>query len=117
MHEHAAKAVPLITGKHANLRGVAYARGDFTGEHSCDQFVAAGLAQNKRRARDELAATGEQNNVLEEAQSSGAAAVLIVDLAIDMIRVGQVDKFRSRLEEAIVPPVKAHASGDAGVGF
>src|SRR5258708_5251610 len=65
LHEHAAKSVPLIAGQDADLRGVAGAGGDFAGEHSGDEFVAAGLAENEGGGGHELAAPGEKNNVLE----------------------------------------------------
>src|SRR6267378_1643221 len=114
LHEHAAESVALIAGKDADLRGVAHSGGDFAGEHGADELVAARLTQDERSAGHELAATRQKNNVLEEAQSSGAAAVLIVNLAVDVIGVRQVNQFRARLEEAIVPAVEAHARGGAG---
>ncbi len=117
LHEHAAKSVPLIAGQDADLRGVADAGGDFAGEHSGDEFVAAGLAENEGGGGHELAAAGKKNNVLEEAQSSASAAVLIVDLAVHVTGIGQVNQFRARLEEAIVPAVEAHACGGAAMCF
>jgi len=96
---------------------VADAGGNFAGEDGGDEFVAARLAKNKRSAGNELAAAGKENDVFEEAQGTGAAAILVVDLAIDVIRVRQINQFGAMLEEAVVPAVEAHASGGAGPRF
>src|SRR5712671_3327075 len=103
----------LVAGEDANLRRVADARRDFAGEHGGDEFVAAGLAQDEGRSGYKLAATRKKDDVLEEAQRAGSAAILIIDLAIDVIRVGQINQFCARLEKAIVPAVHAHARGSS----
>src|SRR5882762_1132118 len=103
----------LVAGEDANLRRVADAGRDFAGEHGGYEFVAAGLAQDEGRSRDELAATRKKDDVLEEAQRAGSAAILIVDFTIDVIRVRQINQFCARLEEAIIPAVHAHARGYA----
>src|SRR5579864_3189299 len=115
LHEHAAEAVALVAGEDADLRGVADAWRDFAGEHGGDEFVAARLAQNEGSAGNKLSAAGKQDDVLEEAQGAGAAAVLVVDLAIDVIGVGQINQFGARLEKAVIPAIEAHARGRAGL--
>src|SRR5712692_10643459 len=117
LHQHAAEAVSLIAWEDADLRGVADAGGNFAGEDGGDEFVAARLAKNKRSAGNELAAAGKENDVFEEAQGASAAAILVVDLAIDVIRVRQINQFGALLEEAVVPAVEAHAGGGAGPRF
>src|SRR6266404_499155 len=117
LHEHAAEAVSLVTGQDADLRGVADAGGDLAGQHGGDEFIAAWLVKNKGCAWYKLAATGKQNDVFQEFQRAGAAAVLIIDFAVDVICVSQIDQLGARLEIAVVPAVEAHAGGGAGFGF
>src|SRR5216684_4040760 len=105
----------LVAGQDTDLRGVPDARGDFAGEDGGDEFLAAGFVKHERCARHELPATGKQNDVLEKFQRAGAAAVLVVDLAIDVIRVGQIDQLGARFEVAVIPAVKAHARRGAGL--
>lgn len=107
----------MEAGENADLRGVADAGGDFTGEHGGDEFIAAGLAEDQGCAGDELAAAGQENNIFQEFESAGASAVLIVDFAIDMIGVGEVDELGAGIEVAVVPAFEAHAGGRAGAGF
>src|SRR6266704_728323 len=117
LHEHAAETVSLIARQDADLRGVADAGRNLAGEDSGDEFVAAGLVEDEGCARHELAAAGEQDDVLQEFQGPGAAAVLVVDLAIDVIRVGQIDQFGARLEITVVPTRETHAVGGARLGL
>src|SRR6266851_7016867 len=97
--------------------GVAAAGRDLAGEDSGDEFVAAGLVEDEGCARHELAAARQQDDVLQEFQGPGAAAVLVVDLAIDVICVGQIDQFGARLEVAVVPTRETHAVGGARLGL
>src|SRR5258707_3605456 len=117
LHEHAAEAMPLVAGQHADLRGVADTGGDFAGENAGDEIVAAGLVKNEGCAGHELAATGKQNDVLQKFQRAGAAAVLVVDLAVDVTGVSQINQLGARLEVAVIPAVEAHARGSAGFRF
>ena len=109
----AAEPVPLKAGLDADLRGVADAVGHFAGEHGADKFVAAGMAQDEGSAGLKLATTGQQNNVLQEFQRAVARAVLIVDVAIDVIRIRQVNQLGARLEVTVVPAVEAQTGIDA----
>lgn len=90
-HERAAEALPLVARQDADLRGVADAGRDFAGEDGADKIVAARIVEDEGSARNELAAAGEQNNIFEKAKSAGLAAVLIVDVAVDVVGVGEKD--------------------------
>src|SRR5262249_16279289 len=87
---------------------MSYAGTNFAGENRPQQVVAAWLVQNERSPGHEIAATRKQDDVLEKAQRAGLAPVLIVDFAIDMIGVCQVDQPGARIEIAVVPPREAH---------
>src|SRR4029077_15791492 len=80
------------------------------------QVVAPGLAEDEGGAGDELSAAGKQDDVLEEFERAGAAAILVVDFSVNVVGVAEVDEFGAGLEEAIVPAVQAHARGDADAG-
>src|SRR2546427_11026026 len=69
--------------------------------------------QNERRSRDKLSAARKQNNIFQEAQCACFAAVLIVDVAVDVICVSQVNEFGARIKVAIIPSRKAKSSGCA----
>ena len=47
LHHDAAQAVALKTGLHAELRGVAHSRRNFTGQDRANQIVAARMTQNE----------------------------------------------------------------------
>jgi len=115
-HEHAAEAVALVAGQDANLRGVAHAGRDLAGEDRADELVAAGLAQDERGAGDKLTAAGKQDDVFQETQRAGTAAILVVDFAVHVIGVGKIDELGARIEEAVVPTVEAH-SGRGGCAW
>ena len=63
LHEHAAEAVSLVAGHHADLRGVTHAGRDFAGQHGRDELIAARLVEDEGRAGDELPTAGKQNDV------------------------------------------------------
>ncbi len=117
LHQHAAQAVPLITGQDADLRGVADTGRDFTGEYGGDQLFIARLAKHEGCGGDELSTTRKKDDVLEKFESAGAAAVLIVDFAIDVVGVGQVNEFGAGFEVAIVPAVQTPAVETRRTGF
>jgi len=117
LHEHTAEAVALVTGQDAELRGVADAGGDLAGEHGGDEVVAAGLVEHEGGGRDELATAGKQNNVFQEFQGAVAAAVLVVDFAVDVIGVSQKNQLSAGLEIAVRPAVEAQGGGGAGFSF
>ena len=117
LHQHAADAVALIAGEDADLRGVADAGGDFAGEDGGDQIVrGTGLAKDEGGARDELSAAGQQDDVFQEFEGAGFAAVLIVDFAVDVIGVAEIDELGTGLEKAIVPAIQAHACRGVAAG-
>src|SRR5258708_31820515 len=113
VHEHAAEAVALVAGEDANLCGVAHAGGDLAGQDRADELVAAGLPQKERGARHKLAAARKQDDVLQEAQRTGAAAILVVDLAIHLIGLGKIDELGAWIEGAAVPAVQPHSGRSA----
>ncbi len=77
------------------------------------QLVTVRRAQHEGGLRLELAAAGQQDDVLQEFQRAGFAAVLVVDLAVGVIGVGQLDQTRAGGEVAVVPALQAQA-GDGG---
>src|SRR2546422_7299801 len=105
-HERAAQAVSLIAGEDADLRNVAHAGGDFGRQHGSDDLVCDRIAQHERSRRDELAAAGKQNDVLQKLERATARAVLVVDLAVHVIGISQINQFGARLEIAVVPALK-----------
>jgi len=117
VHKHATEAVSLVAGEDAELGGVADAAADLAGEDGGDEVIAAGLMEDERSTGNELAAAGEQDDVFEEAESAGAAAVLVVDFAIDVIGVGKIDELGAGLEIAVVPAADTHAVGSARAMF
>ena len=108
-HEGAAESMALVAGNHAKLSGVADAGRDFAGQHGAEQLIAAGHMQDERRAGNKLAATRKQNNIFQEAQSAGFAAVLVVDIAVDVIGVAEENQFGAGIEVAVVPARNAQA--------
>jgi len=59
--------------------------------------------------RHELPAAGKQDDVLRNFSAPEAAAVLVVDHAINVIRVRQIDQLGARLKVAVIPAVDPHA--------
>src|SRR6266576_3161576 len=104
----------LVARQNADLRGVTDAGGNFASQNCGDELVTSGLVKNEGRGRHELAASGEQDDVLQEFQRAGPAAILIIDLAIDVICVSQIDQLRAGIEKAIAPAVKARGRRRAG---
>src|SRR5271170_4910848 len=90
---------------------------DFACEHCCNEFVAAWFAKHKRSSRHEMAAARQQDDVFQEFQSAGAAAVLIVDFAVDVIRVGEINQLGAGLEVAVIPAVQTHPRRGSGLAF
>src|SRR2546425_6655950 len=113
-HERAAQAVSLIAGEDADLRNVAHAGGDFGRQHGSDDLVCDRIAQHERSRRYELAASGKQNDVLQKLERATARAVLVVDLAVDVIGISQINQFGARLEIAVVPALKTERGREPG---
>src|SRR4030095_15013229 len=67
--------------------------------------------------RNTLSAYGKQNDIFQKAKSARLAAVLIVDVAVDVIGVCQVDELCARVKVAIVPAREPQACGGAGRRF
>src|SRR5260370_29264840 len=107
----------MVAGQDADLRGVSDAGGNFAGQNGGDELLAAGLVKNEGCAWHELAATGKQDDVLEKFQGAGAAAILVIDFSIHVIRVSQIDQLGARLEIAVIPAVEPQARRDAGFRF
>src|SRR5256884_8312201 len=96
----------LKTGQDADLGGVTDTGGDFAGQNGGHQFVASGLVEDKRCPGNKLAASRQQNNVLEKLQRPRAAAILVVDFAVHVIGIGQVNQPGARFEVAVVSASK-----------
>src|SRR5208337_3843543 len=90
-HEKTPQAVSLESWHDANLRSVADTGRDFTGEDRAHQIFAAGMAQDEGGVGHELAAARQENNVFQEFQRAMPRAVLIVDIAINVIRISQIN--------------------------
>ena len=93
------------------------ARRDFAREHGGHEFIAARFMKDKRRARNKLAASGQQNNVLQKFQRPGAAAILIIDFAVHMIRVSQVNELCTGLKVAVIPSSEPQTTRSARFRF
>src|SRR2546429_8319374 len=61
---------------------------------------------DKRCPGNKLAASRQQNNVLEKLQRPRAAAILVVDFAVHVIGIGQVNQPGARFEVAVVSASK-----------
>src|SRR5271155_5836615 len=91
-HERAADAVALVAGHDADLGGMADAFEDGRSKDHGDEAVAADRAHEEGSLGEKLAAAGEDDNVSQEFHAAGFGAVLVVDFAVYMIRVGQLDE-------------------------
>jgi len=120
-HQRAADSISLMAGHHADLGGVADAFGDGGSENHADRAVAGRGTHQEAGFGQELPAAGEQHDVAEEFHSAGFGAVLVVDIAVDVIGVSELNQARGRFEGAIVPGLEAQAAGnllggEAGLG-
>jgi len=111
-HQRAADAVSLMPGHHADLGGVADAFGDGGRENHAHRTIARRGTHQEAGFGQELPAAGQQHDVAEEFHSSGFGAVLVVDVAVDVIGVGQLDQPRRGFEGAIVPGLETQAAGN-----
>ena len=109
-HQGAADAVALIAGHHADLRGVAHSFGDGGGEHHADGAVARRGTHQERSFGQKLAAAGQQHDIAQKFHAAGFAAVLIVDLAVHVIGIGQLDQPRGGFECTVGPRFEAQAA-------
>ena len=75
-------------------------------QNHADEVIGVRRAQHKGSLRLKLSAAGQDDDVFQEAQRAGFAAVLIVDFAVHMIRVGELNQPRARLEIAVIPPLE-----------
>src|ERR1700674_4254631 len=105
-HGAASEAAALVSGHGADLRGVADALGDARIQDYADQMVGVRSAQHKRGLGLELSAAGQDDDVFKETQGAGFAAVLIVDFAVDMVRIRELDQPRAWLEITVIPPLE-----------
>src|SRR5712692_5718026 len=105
-HQQPAESPALIPRHDADLRCVAYPCSDARREDYPDQMVAMRRTGHEGGIRLELSATRQDDYVFQEAESAGLAAVLVVDFAVHMIRVGQLDQPRAGLEMAVVPAIQ-----------
>ena len=116
-HQDAAEAVALKAGHHADLCCVTDTGGNFAGQNRAGKFIALRMMQDEGSVRQKLATAGEQDNVLQEFQRAVPRAVLVVDVAVHVIRVRQIDQLGARLEIALVPAIEAQAGVHAGNGI
>src|SRR5712692_3498686 len=105
-HQLLSQPAALVAGQHADLRGVCHAGGHLRGQHHADELVGVARPQHKRSLRPELPAARQQNNVLQKFQRAGFAAVLVVDLAVYVIGIGQVNQPGAGLEVSLLPALQ-----------
>src|SRR6266480_4543786 len=107
-----------MAGQHADLRGVADARRNLASEDRANQIVAARIVQDEGGAGNELAAAWQENNIFQKTQRAGFAAVLVVDVAVHVIGVGEINQFGAGVEVTVVPAgeTQASRSRDAELG-
>lgn len=111
LHQLAADAVAVIAGHDADLRGVADAFGDRGREDHADKAIAGGWADEEGGFGKELTAAGQQHDIAQEFQAARFAAILVVDLAVDVIGVGELNQTGSSFEGAVVPGLDAQTIG------
>jgi len=102
-HERAAQAVALMTGQNTQLRSVPHARRNFTGEHSAKSSSLPGKCKHERRAGNELSAAGQQNNIFRKRSAPDLLRLLIVDVAIDVVGVSQMNQLGAGIKITVVP--------------
>src|SRR5580704_13914540 len=90
-HQKTPQAVALEAGLHAYLRSVADAGRHFAGEDRSREIVATRVTKDERSLRKNLAAAGQQDDVLQKTQGTVPRAVLIVDVSIHVIGIRQID--------------------------
>src|SRR5260370_37248953 len=66
--------------------------------------------KDKRRIGLKLSAAGQDDDVLQKTQRARFAAILVIDFAVNVIRVGELDQPRARFEVAVVPPLEDQPS-------
>ena len=81
------------------------------------QLIAARLVQKERRTRYKLPTARQQDNVLQEFQRARAAAILVVDFAVHVIGVCQINELGARIKVAVVPLGQAQACGSPRLRF
>jgi len=106
LHQNASESMTLESGLDTDLRRVADARGNFAGQYRAHEIIAPGMTQHKRGIGLKLSATGQQDDVLKKLQSTVPRTVLIVDVAVDVIRVSEINQLGAWLKVAVVPAVK-----------
>src|ERR1700722_1008074 len=109
-HQAATETPALVSGHGADLRGVADSFGHLRIQDHADQMVFMRSAQHKRSLRLKLSAAGQDNNVFQETQRTGFAAVLVVNFTIHVICIGKLDQARARLKIAVVPALQDQSS-------
>ena len=80
--------------------------GDARIQNDSHQVILVRRAQHKRSLGLKLPAAGQDDDVFQKAQRAGLAAILIVDFAVYVIRIGELDQPRARLEIAVIPPLE-----------
>jgi len=106
LHESASEAATLISGHGTDLRGVANPIGNARIQNDADQMIGVRRAQHKRSLGLELSAAGQNDDVFQESQGAGFAAILIVDFTVDVVRVCELDEPRARFKITVIPPLQ-----------
>src|SRR5215472_14300790 len=86
---------------------MTYSLGNRGSKHHGDQAVITHRTYQKRSFREELAAPGKQHDVAKKFQATRLAAILVIDLAINMIGIGKMDKARGRFKGAVGPGLES----------
>jgi len=108
-HQPPTQTIFLITRQDADLRGVPDSGSDSRSQHHANGFFSRAGANNEGGVWEKLTAAGEENDIAQEFHGAEFAAVLIVDLRINVIGIGALDQARARLETAVGPGFDAQA--------
>jgi hypothetical protein len=90
--EGQAETLSAMGGGDAELGDVGYVVGYAGAQQHSDESSVALIAEDPGRVGIEDAATGEADDVVEEAQGTVQGTVLIVDAGVDVAEVGLVDQ-------------------------
>jgi len=108
-HQPPTQTVFLITRQDADLRSVPNSGSDSGSQHHANGFFSRARTNNEGGFREELTAAGKQNDVAQKFHGTELAAILVVDLCVNVIGIGALDQARARFEAAVGPGFDAQA--------
>ena len=86
----------LVAGQDAHLRCMPHAFFHRRSKNHADQAISGGRTHEERSFRQELSASRQNHDVAKEFHSARFGAVLIVDIAVNVIGVGKLNQFGAR---------------------